>query len=105
MIVFLPMLTGCNQNKQINVSTIPVETHIQKPQKPRPVNLKNPNFVVVTENNFETVKNKFLNKNSKVVIYGLTEADVKVLLKNQAELKRYISQQNSIIVYYENLVK
>lgn len=85
------------------------ETKIVKPniplqQKPRPVEMQDIYFFVVTEANFEEFKKKYQEKfpGRDIVIFGLHPDDYEKLAINISELKRYIEQQKSIIVYYES---
>lgn len=95
------MLASCGTNpKPIEIRTIPVERSIPKQQAPRPLNIASPKFIVITAANFEQYRDRLLNGN--LVIYGLTEADYKLLLKNQSEYRRYIEQQKAVVVFYED---
>jgi hypothetical protein len=71
---------------------------------PRAVQLKNPKWYVITDKNYNDFKKKFLANNKDFVVYGVSPEDFKKLLNNQAELLRYIRQQNATILYYEKTV-
>jgi hypothetical protein len=61
---------------------------------------------VVTEENFKEFKKKFQAENGDpLVAYVISVKDYETLALNMAEIKRYIEQQKSIIVYYENAIK
>jgi hypothetical protein len=61
---------------------------------------------VVTEENFKEFKEKFQAENGDpLVAYVISVKDYETLALNMAEIKRYIEQQKSIIVYYENAIK
>ena len=62
-------------------------------------------FYVVTEQNFEEFKNRFVKENGDLVGYVLSVRDYETLALNMAEIKRYIQQQKEIIIYYEEAVK
>tara|TARA_Y100001938_G_C8098518_1_gene439876 strand:- start:5927 stop:6157 length:231 start_codon:yes stop_codon:yes gene_type:complete len=61
-------------------------------------------FYVVTEQNFEEFKNKFIKENGDLVGYVLSVRDYETLALNMAEIKRYLQQQKEIIIYYEKAV-
>ena len=61
-------------------------------------------FYVVTEENFEEFKEKFVKENGDLVGYVLSVRDYETLALNMAEIKRYILQQKQIIIYYEKAV-
>ena len=61
-------------------------------------------FYVVTEENFEEFKKRFVKENGDLVGYVLSVRDYETLAINMAEIKRYIEQQKQIIIYYEKAV-
>ena len=61
-------------------------------------------FYVVTEQNFEEFKAKFVKENGDLVGYVLSVRDYETLALNMAEIKRYLLQQKEIIIYYEKAV-
>ena len=62
-------------------------------------------WYVVTEENFEEFKKRFVDENGDLVGYVLSVRDYESLALNMAEIKRYMEQQKQIIVYYEEAVK
>jgi hypothetical protein len=93
-------LAACASDKVVTVKTIPVERSIPTQNAPRPLNIVSPKFMVITKDNIDQYRDKLLS--GELVIVGMSQADFKVLLKNQAEYKRYIEQQKAIIVFYES---
>ena len=61
-------------------------------------------FYIVTEENFAEFKEQFMKENGELVGYVLSVRDYETLALNMAELKRYIEQQQVIIIYYEKAV-
>lgn len=61
-------------------------------------------FYVVTEQNFEEFKQRFIKENGDFLLYALSVRDYETLAINMAEIKRYILQQKQIIIYYEKAV-
>ena len=61
-------------------------------------------FYVVTEQNFEEFKERFVKENGDFLFYALSVRDYETLALNMAEIKRYIQQQKEIIIYYEKAV-
>jgi len=95
------ILNSCSTTKKLEVTTISQALKIEKKPRPRALVLSDPRFYVVTEKNFETFKADFMKTHSTFTLFVLDENGYKKLVTNQNELKRYIAQQNSIIVYYE----
>ena len=62
-------------------------------------------FYAVTEENFEEFKEKFEKENGgRLVYFALSVPDYENLSLNIGELKRYIEQQKTIIIYYEQSI-
>tara|TARA_Y100000310_G_scaffold76257_2_gene72730 strand:- start:4909 stop:5133 length:225 start_codon:yes stop_codon:yes gene_type:complete len=61
-------------------------------------------FYVVTEENFEEFKKRFVKENGDLVGYVLSVRDYETLALNMADIKRYLEQQKEIIIYYEKAV-
>lgn len=70
--------------------------------RPRPVNLVAPYFYVVNEDNYDAFIEEFFVKNGTKTIIAMSVKDYENMALNIAELRRYIQQQNEIIVYYED---
>ena len=109
LLVTLLLTSGCsyfkNPLKQIEIKTVEVERVIPTQNRPRPVDLNDIYFYVVTEQNFEEFKNRFVKENGDLVGYVLSVRDYETLALNMAEIKRYIQQQKEIIIYYEKAVE
>ena len=109
-LILLPLLllsSGCstwNPLKRIEIKTVEVDRVIPTQNRPRPVKMNDIYFYVVTEQNFEDFKKRFVKENGDLVGYVLSVRDYDTLALNMAELKRYLIQQKEIIVYYEKAV-
>ena len=62
-------------------------------------------WYVVTEENFEKFKKRFVKENGEFLFYVISVRDYESLALNMAEIKRYIEQQKQIIIYYEEVAK
>ncbi len=60
---------------------------------------------MVTDRNFEEFKQKFEKENGDLVFYAVSVRDYETLALNMAEIKRYIQQQQELIVYYEKAIE
>ena len=109
LIATLLLSSGCsyfkNPLKQIEIKTVEVERVIPTQNRPRPISLNDIYFYVVTEQNFEEFKNRFVKENGDLVGYVLSVRDYETLALNMADIKRYIQQQKEIIIYYEKAVE
>ena len=103
------LLSSCGfirkPEKEIVVKTIEVQKIIPVQPQPKPVDMIDVKFYVVTEENYEEFKEKFMKTNNDYVFYAVSVHDYENLAFNMAELYRYIRQQKEIIIYYEKAVK
>ncbi len=90
--------------KQIEIKTVQVERVIPTQNRPRPLNMNNIKFYVVTSDTFEDFKKRYEKDNGTFLFYALSVRDYETLAINMAEIKRYIEQQKQIIIYYEKAV-
>jgi len=104
------LLSSCsswNALKTVEIKTVEVERQIPTQNRPQQIQMNtNMKWWVVTEENFKEFKAAFQKENGDpLVAYVLSVKDYETLALNMAEIKRYIEQQKSIIVYYEEAIK
>ncbi len=108
------VLTACSRTPEKEIVTVPtvIETPtieaptIQIVPRPDPVELKNADIiVVVTEANLEYTIQKIKETQGDFVLYAMTAQSFESLALNFEQVKRFIEQQNNIILYYEEAVK
>ena len=103
------LLSSCGYlrkpEKEIVVKTVEVQKIVPIQPQPKPVDMIDVKFYVVTEENYEEFKEKFMKTNNDYVFYAVSVNDYENLAFNMAELYRYIRQQKEIMIYYEKAVK
>ena len=103
------LLSSCGYlrkpEKEIVVQTVEVQKVIPVQPRPKPVDMTDVKFYVVTEENYEEFKEKFMKTNNDFVFYVVSVHDYENLALNMTELFRYIKQQEEIVIYYEEAVK
>ena len=107
LLLILLLSSGCSSWKKIlpvEIKTVEVERTVPIQNRPSPIKMNDIYFYVVTEQNFEAFKKRFIKENGDLVGYVLSVRDYETLALNMAELKRYLQQQKEIIVYYEKAV-
>ena len=100
------LLVGCASTpvKEVVIKTKPIEIEIAQPDRPREVKLERPEWFVVNTSTLE----EFLEKVRKIqsdepVFFAFTPQDYEKMSYNLQEIRRYVLQQNEIIVYYEKM--
>lgn len=97
-------LAACANTEPLNVTYTPVKLDIVQPSAPAPVIMNSVNFRVITKDNFQSFIDSQIKSqgNQNPVFIVFTTNDYKAMSLNLAELKRYIVQQQQIIVYYKH---
>ena len=72
--------------------------------RPKPLNLSDTRVFVVTKENFAAFEKKFTELYGDLAFVALSMKDYENLALNISDLRRFINQQNEIIVYYEKAV-
>jgi len=104
----LLLLSSCSwfrePEKEIVTVTEVIKTKIGVAERPKTLSMAEVKWYVVTEDNFEEFKVRFLEKEGDTMFYAISVHDYENLILNMADIKRYIMQQKEIIIYYENAV-
>ena len=106
-LLLLVTLSSCSwkPEKEVVVQTKIVKPVIEIKERPKGVKMLPVKFYVVTEKNYEEVKERFKKQNGEFVFYAMSVPSYENLALDMAELRRYIEQQKEIIIYYEKAVK
>ena len=100
------LLSSCSwkpEKEIVTVETI-VKPTIAIAQRPRPVEFDELKVKVITEANVQEVIQEMKDNQGQFLVYALDPVTFKNLAIGIEEIKRYIEQQNDIIVYYEKAV-
>ena len=109
-------LSGCSllqqPPRQVEVISKPVQIDIVQPPMPRPLNLKEPKWYVVSDRKIPKEERTYMDKfeadikkkhGGDLVFVAMTVADYELMAYNTQEIKRYISQLGEVIVYYREV--
>ena len=100
------LLSSCSwkpEKEIVTVETI-VKPTIAIAQRPRPVEFDELKVKVITEANVQEVIQEMKTNQGQFLVYALDPVTFKNLAIGIEEIKRYIEQQNDIIIYYEKAV-
>ena len=89
---------------QVVVQTEYIERDIPVQQRPSPVDMPNVDWYVVNSDNIDEFLTRIEADVGEVVFVAITPKGYENLALGIAELRRYILQQQEIIVYYEQQV-
>jgi hypothetical protein len=109
-------LSGCSLLQQppreVEIISKPVQIDIVQPTMPRPLNLKEPKWYVVSDRKIPKEDRTYMDKfeedikkkhGGDLVFVAMTVADYELMAYNTQEIKRYISQLGEVIVYYREV--
>ena len=100
------LLSSCSSKPEKEIVTVEtiVKPTIAIAQRPRPVEFDELKVKVITEANVQEVIQEMKDNQGQFLVYALDPVTFKNLAIGIEEIKRYIEQQNDIIVYYEKAI-
>ena len=101
----LIMACSCSllTTKQIQVSAKPIERQIVQPIMPREIDLRQPEWIAVTPENWEEQLAKIEKQEGELVFLAMTIPDYEIMAYNMQEIKRYITELKDVVVYYRKV--
>ena len=105
----VPLLTtGCSllskPEEVVVTNTVIKAPNIPLQPSPRPVNMIDIKWYTVTTDNINEFEKNFENDNGDLVFFAISVPHYQNLSLNLAEIRRYLEQQQSIIIYYEDQI-
>ena len=103
----LLLLSSCSwtPEKQIVTKAEVYTPTINIVPRPEPLELKNADIIVITEQNLEETIQRVKDMQGSFVVYALDPKSFEALAINMEQIKLYIEKQKQIILYYEKAVK
>ena len=100
------LLSSCSSRPEKEIATVEtiVKPTIAIAQRPRPVEFDELKVKVITEANVQEVIQEMKTNQGQFLVYALDPVTFKNLAIGIEEIKRYIEQQNDIIIYYEKAI-
>lgn len=105
LLMVLIMACSCSllPTKQIQVSAKPIERQIVQPIMPREIDLRQPEWIAVTPENWEEQLAKIEKQEGELVFLAMTIPDYEIMAYNMQEIKRYITELKDVVVYYRKV--
>ena len=111
-ILLLVTLSGCTslgglfggkpEPREIEIKTVEVRTPIQQPVMPRPIDMKEPKWYVVSPKNMDEFLER-IQKQSGGVFFAMTPVGYELMAYNLQEIKRFVKETKEVIVYYRTV--
>ena len=101
----LIMACSCSllPTKQIQVSAKPIERQIVQPIMPREIDLRQPEWIAVTPENWEEQLARIESQEGELIFLAMTIPDYEIMAYNMQEIKRYITELKDVVVYYRKV--
>lgn len=101
------VLQGCASapKERIVTQIQTVEREIPIQPRPKKLNLYDVEWYVVTPENYEDFRERFVKENGDFVFFAVSVPDYENMSLNLADIKRYLEQQKAVIIYYEQQAK
>ena len=101
-------MTGCSVFRKpeevVVTNTVIKAPDIPLQPQPRPINMIDIKWYTVTTDNIGEFEKNFENDNGDLVFFAISVPHYQNLSLNLAEIRRYLEQQQSIIIYYEDQI-
>lgn len=99
------LLVACGGGQGITVTTRPLEIDLAKTADPNGVTMLPVQFKVVNKDNLDSFLSELRTNQggNNPVFFAISTRDYENMALNLADLRRYIEQQQSIIIYYRSL--
>ena len=114
LLAVLVVVSACSrllpEEKIVTVPTVVETPEIEAPvirivPRPDPIKMRNADIVVVTEANLQEVIERVKTEQGDFVLYAMTAQSFEALALSFEQIKKFIEEQNAIILYYEDAVK
>lgn len=100
-------MTGCSllpaPSQEVQIVTKPVEKQIAQPVLPRAIDLKEPNWYVVSDKNLDEFLDRVKKEQGQLVFFAMSVPDYELMAYNMQEIKRYIREMKEVVVYYRKV--
>ena len=96
-------IVGC-ATPEVVTKNVYVPQNIEIKGRPRPTKFLDVQWYVVTSNNIDTFLREFQETTGDIAFFAISVPHYENLSINLSELRRYIEQQNSLLLYYENSI-
>ncbi|MDB4726389.1 hypothetical protein OAF54_03040 [bacterium] len=87
------------------IQTKLVRVPITQPVLPREIELRDPEFYVVSAKNLDEFLKRVEKESGTVVFIAMSIADYELMSYNMQEIKRYVQQMQEVVVYYRRVVE
>jgi len=106
LLTVLLLISSCSWKPEKEIVTVEkiIKPTIAVVPRPKPIKMQDTEIIVITEKNLKAVMNRIKKEQGNFVVYGMNPVSFKALALNFEQIKKYIEQQQEVIIYYEKSV-
>lgn len=88
----------------VEIKTVEVQVPITHPVLPRAIQLRDPQWYVVSDQNIDTFLEDIKKRHEgQLVFIAMSVGDYELMAYNMQELRRYINQLKEVVIYYRTV--
>ena len=88
----------------VEIRTVEVQIPITHPTMPRAIDLKEPQWYVVSDKNIDTFLEDIRKQNAGGVVFvAMSVGDYELMSYNMQEIRRYVNQLKEVVIYYRTI--
>jgi hypothetical protein len=88
----------------VEIRTVEVRIPITHPTLPRAIQLKDPQWHVVSDKNIDTFLEDIKKRHEgQLVFIAMSVGDYELMSYNMQEIRRYINQLKEVVIYYQTI--
>jgi len=89
---------------EVEIKTVPIKIKITQPVLPRPIDMKDPQWYVVSEKNLDEFLGRIKKESGgQLVFFAMSPGDYELMAFNLQEIKRYVKELKEVVVYYKTV--
>ena len=108
LLILTLIINGCSlipkQPREVEIKTVEVRIPIQHPVSPRPIDMKEPKWYVVSNKNLDEFLTNIEKEAGQMVFVAMSVPDYELMAYNLQEIKRYVKETKEVIVYYRTVM-
>jgi len=104
-VLFTALSLGACSSDKLMIKPLVVERPPLILPETKPVEMQEVRFIVITKDNYQEILKDFEKRGEVFVVFAVTSKGYENLALNLAELRRYISQQQAVIIAYKSYVE
>ena len=87
----------------VEIKTVQVRIPITQPSLPRPIDMKEPYWYVVSSQNIDEFLANIEKESGNMVFFAMSPADYELMAYNLQEIKRYVKELKEVVIYYKRV--